>query len=127
MVTRFVGALAAVVVALCATACNTEATKDASVPCSADSECAAAAHLTCLPTRNGLSGECLQPACSKPCNADSDCAGMRYSSDNKECFACRDVAGCPGTNGQPVHGEAGADGGAPFKVCVDRCENVTPH
>ncbi len=97
-----------------ALACNPEATKDASVPCKNDVECTSG--LQCLPTRNGLSGECLAPVCSRKCTTDSDCKGMRYSSDGQECFTCKDVGGCSLANGSSGVADAGV------KTCVDRCE-----
>lgn len=96
-------------------ACDPQASKDASLPCKNDVECASG--LACLPTRNGLSGECMQPACSKRCDSDDDCKAMRYSSDNKDCFVCKDVSACPLANAST--GDAGV-----IKACVDRCEAV---
>lgn len=97
-----------------ASACNPEATKDASVPCKNDVECTTG--LACLPTRNGLSGECLAPVCSKKCKTDDDCKNIRFSSDGKDCFSCRDVGGCSLANGQSGTADAGT------MACVDRCE-----
>lgn len=98
-----------------APACDPQATKDASLSCKNDVECSPG--LTCLPTRHGLTGECIQPACSRRCTTDVDCKGMRASSDNKECFVCKDVSVCPLANAQS--GDAGL-----IQVCVDRCEFV---
>lgn len=95
--------------------CDPQATKDASIPCKNDIECSPG--LACMPTRHGLTGECNPPACSRKCRTDADCKGIRFSSDNKECFTCKDVSVCAGSNGQSA--EAGT-----LQVCVDRCEFV---
>lgn len=100
---------------LVAPGCDPQASKDASVPCKNDIECSPG--LVCLPTRHGLTGECNPPACSRKCSTDADCKGIRFSSDNKECFTCKDVSTCAGSNGQSA--EAGT-----LHVCVDRCEFV---
>jgi hypothetical protein len=91
-------------------ACTPEAQKDASIPCDHDRECATK---ECLPAKNGITGACMQPACSKRCTSDDDCKGFRKSTTNEECFVCRDVGDCP-------HASATEEAG-PLKACVDRC------
>lgn len=99
------------VASMLALACNPEARNEASVPCEHDRECNSA--LTCLPTKNGVTGACLVPACSKTCATDDDCKGLRSSQQGDECFVCQDVGACP----RAVR----VDDAGPLKACVDRC------
>ena len=101
----------AIALASASLACTPEAEKDVSIPCDHDRECATS--LSCLPGKNGITGACLQPACSKQCTSDDDCKGFRKSTTNDECFVCRDVGECPRAS------EASEAG--PLKACVDRC------
>lgn len=97
-------------------ACSPEAHKDAGVPCAHDRECDPAEGLSCLPYRNGVSGGCLEPTCTKKCETDADCVGLRKSGDGKECFICKDTSDCRHVST--------AEGGA-SKSCVDRCSVAT--
>jgi hypothetical protein len=93
-------------------ACNAEASKDASVPCTHERECTTG--YGCFPARNGATSQCqAQPACSRKCASDTDCKGLRVSTEGAECFVCKDVAGCPAANQD--------DAGSPLFVCIDRC------
>lgn len=96
-------------------ACEPHASKDPGVPCLHDRECDD--NLTCLPARNGISGNCLEPACSRTCQTDADCAGLRQSGKGDECFICKDVSDCK---------HVSTSEGGPAKTCVDRCEQVPP-
>ncbi|MBK6695216.1 MAG: hypothetical protein IPG50_23840 [Myxococcales bacterium] len=96
------------------TGCSPEASKEPGLPCDNAIQCREG--YTCLASKNGVSGQCIEPVCSRACKVDGDCKGIRVDAAGGECFVCRDVSGCK--SGGPGYS---AEAGAGSFACVDRC------